>query len=214
MRCALLTALLMAVSAGAFAQETTTESPAACADSVVMADITHYDPTPLPEREQGVFVIRWPWKLTAVVRENLAGAKTPRRITIRASLHVEFNPQIKHFVMFLGKGSGREYTLEGFEYRFIRDARGRHMMPIEAPMNTGWLSPEGHLPSNYEALLRPVKYRAKDAWWLKLPTFVKKDPTDYPWGTVHGDYIVADRGLFLTDMLAHLKASRCPPLSG
>jgi hypothetical protein len=210
MRAALLASCLL-VSSALLAQDKTPEESRTCVESVVIADVTHYDPNPLPEHEEGVFVTRWPWTLTTVVRQHLHGPKTPRRISVRASLHTQFNPEIQNLVMFLSKGEGRQYWLEGIEYRFIRDSRGRLVMPVEAPLPEGWLQPEGFLPANYEALLRPVKYRAKDAWWLELPTLFKKEPADFPWGTVRGDYIVADRGLYLKDMLTHLKAPSCPP---
>jgi len=83
----------------------------------------------------------------------------------------------------------------------IRDEQGRFITPFEQPYESEYLWPNGWLPQSYERYLRPIHYRARDAWWLVDPYVDPDEPAVPPgWQTRRGNIVVAVRGLYLSDV--------------
>lgn len=179
-----------------------------CVDAVIVAKLVRENPTDLPDAGPDEIVIRWPWVLTFEVEEVLAGRLSRDTITVVASMHTGFNPEIRHHLLFLRKGERGRFRLVAHEYKVVQDRRGRFVVPVAEPIGSDWLEPEGWVPGDYEKHLRPLRYSPRDAWWLDEPY---SDPADADpaWAYVKNGSLVAKRGLPLDDLKSSLAARAC-----
>ena len=173
-----------------------------CFDLAVIGTSPHYRwvPVEVPIDE---IIIRSPVSISFSVVERLAGISQSGRIVANTSLHTRFNSQIKLFLLFLRRQKNGEYELLNMDYRIVRDRRGDFVIPVAEPLSEEELSPEGFKPTNYEALLRPSRYRVADAWWLADE---KEVP---PWSLVKYGKIAADKSLPVRDLVKAMDDRRC-----
>lgn len=193
-------------------QELSQEAPP-CFDLAVVARVMRQTPTPFPDAPEGVIVMSWPWNLSVAIEQRLAGREARKRINVAAIMHTEFNHEIEHFLMFL-KRRPDGYALVRMQYEIVEDASGRFVMPLAQPLSPDTLSENDLFPADYLRLLRPVRYRARDAWWLQKPHLDQNDNGDvdinaYPWSKMKNGRVIADRGLRLSDFVNALSDRRC-----
>jgi hypothetical protein len=175
------------------------------------------------------------FELGIVIEQRLAGEESRARITVPVAMHTKFSDNIRRLLLFLQRRPGGAYWVVGVYTSVIQDRAGRFVIPTPQRLSLKPFRWYNYIPSDYEQLLRPVRYAPARAWWLKRdwldaipqceiaqldykficerPDFDgKKTQTDlaaYPWGTLKGDWMVADRGLFLTDLVKADAGLRC-----
>ncbi len=180
------------------------EAPS-CFDVALVARVVDYDPRPLPDLGRDVIVMRWPWDLTLEIEQVLLGSERRERVRAAVSLHTQFNDDVEHLLFFLKRTDGG-YVATEFTAGIIEDRRGRFMTPVEAPLDVEEVYPATWIPADYENLLRPVRYRARDAYWLDDIQWQLEDgyPAVEGWSEIRGDSLVALRGIFLDDLADRL----------
>jgi len=203
--------------------------PPPCFDVAVVAKLTKQTPRPIPD--DGFLYESWAWTLQAEVQQTLTGPRPPSRIEVLSSQHTGLRAE-PYILLFLRSDRGG-YVRVGSNPWIVKDAEGRFVMPLAGPYRDDDLA-RGFLPSDYLKRIRPIRYRAEDAWWLersRWDTLFILDPTQepdpdplvggpgwdtevidwsaYPWGKIEGDMIVADRGILLTELVQGLAERRC-----
>lgn len=212
MRSFLIAIALAALPISAHAHEP--EETPRCYDVAVVARLIRETPEPFPDLGPDVIVIRWPWILEFETEEVVIGRVDHQRMRVTASMHTNFNRQIDHFLLFLRRYPDGRYVAEDIVVNVVRDRRGRFIIPLEAPIASEELSPEGWLPASYESYLRPVRYRSRDAWWLSEQYLDDDYLAETPpgWHIRRDGRVVALRGLYLSDlptMMAQEASATC-----
>ncbi|NEX94242.1 hypothetical protein [Caulobacter sp. 17J65-9] len=180
-----------------------------CFDVALVARVAKQKPGPFPD--DPVFEFTWsrPWRLDLDVEQVLIGGEAPGRLPVTATLSSKLNPHSKHALFFLKRRTDGGYDSTGMIMTtIVSDARGRFVKPVEDPLREHMLYPNGWVPASYEQLLRPIRYRAADAWWLQPPRIEEDvlDELDPAWVRRDGRGAVARRGLFVDDWMRALKA--------
>src|SRR5258705_420848 len=177
-----------------------------CIDLVVVAQITKYEPEPIPVLPDAI-IMTWPWTLTLQVERVLYGKESARRITVTRIMHTRFNPDIQHFVFMLRRHSKGYVSPQGaldVVADVVRDHRGNFIMPIGEPLSADYLFPGSWIPDTYEKYLYPVTYDYKQAWWFGLDPNHWEDAfragTHTDWLSKSNGHVYAKRGLHLDDM--------------
>lgn len=207
-----LTCLLLAPRAGAgeTAADQCVELPddprPDCIEAVVLAKFVEYRPLPYPG-DADTIVMSWTWHVDIDVREVYVGDIPKGRLTIGATLHTEFHPDLHQPVLFLTRKFGGWY-LSRIEFA----ARGPDGMviPVFDEPDPSQLSPEGWWPRDYEAWLRPVDYRWRDVKAFSEP--YDEEEVDARFRRVTRDRRTALRGFRVSDlpaMLAERRAVEC-----
>ncbi len=192
------TVLLALLPFSAWAQEA--PEPYPCFDVAVVARLVHQTPGPYPEDPE-VIVMRWPWTLDFQTEQVFIGHETRARFRAMMPLHTYFRRDIDYFLLFLRRDPELGYRVVDWQIYVVLDRRGRFVMPFEAPVPAEDLRPASWIPANYEAYLRPIRYRSEDAWWLNEPEItVDLDNVPPGWYKRRGDQLVALRGLPLSDL--------------
>lgn len=130
--------------------------------------------------------------------------------------HTSFNPEIRHYLLFLHRLQRSRYHLVDMDFQVVRDVYGHLVIPVAQPFTPDDLESAWYIPANYRELLRPAHYRAEDAWWLQLPADVTAyagpppQPADFPWGKFSDGYIKATLALPVADLLKAAVVRRCP----
>ena len=209
--CSLVIALAFAsVSPGKAA---TVEEDAPCFDLAVIATTPRYKWHPV-EAAPNEIIMRSPVSLRFSIKQVISGTFDSAQIEIETSLHTRFNPEIKQFLLFLKKENNGKYSLQEVNYQLVPDRSGRLVWPIPTPL-ASYYTEEGFTPANYEALMQPIHYRPKDAWWLVTPPDVDP-PTaqEYSWGKLDKrGVIIASRGIFAVDLVEAAAEKRCGAIS-
>ncbi len=179
-----------------------------CIEAVVLADFVEYRPLPYPG-DADTIVMSWTWHVDIDVRDVYVGDIPKGRLTIGATLHGEFNPELRQPVLFLTRKFGGWY-LARIEFA----ARGPDGMviPVFDEPHPSQLSPEGWWPHDYKRWLEPVAYR-----WRDVKSFGQRyeddaDDFDPAWVSVGKSRITALRGFKVTEipaMLAERHAVEC-----
>jgi hypothetical protein len=204
MRLGILAAALWALlplSAEAWAE------PNECFDVAVVARLAGQTPEPYPDDPEVIYM-SWPWMLHFETEQVLIGHEDRARFRAMMSLHNYFRRDIEHFLVFLRRDPEWGYRVVNVETRVVLDRRGRFIVPSVRPedLQRSWV------PASYEAHLRPVRYRAADAWWLSDRRMLDLDDVPPGWYKRRGDQIVALRGLRLSDLssiMANEPGARC-----
>jgi hypothetical protein len=118
------------------------------------------------------------------------------------------------FLIFLRKDGNKKYSLQEVNYQLVNDRVGRIVWPIAAPLDSSYTE-DGFTPLNYETLMRPIRYRPRDAWWLVTPPDVDPpSPDEYSWGQLDkSGTIIASRGISVVDLVAAAAEKRCKAIS-
>lgn len=179
-----------------------------CIDAVVLARFVEYRPLPYPAAEDEI-VLSWTWDVDIDVREVYLGDIPRGRLTIGATLHTEFNRELRQPVLFLTRKFGRWYLSR---IEFAAGSDGDWVIPVFDAPQASELSPAGWLPHDHEKWLRPVEYR-----WRDVKAFAERyddDEGNYDaaWVDVGKTRVTARRGFAVTDipaMLAERRALDC-----
>jgi hypothetical protein len=202
-------ALVLTVTAISSASAETVEADKSCFDVALIATSPRYRWQPV-ESEPDEIIIRSPVSIRFAVKQVIAGSIKSSDIDVRTSLHTRFNSAIKQFLLFLKMERDGKYSLQELNYQLVYDRRGMLVWPIASPLDKSYTE-DGFTPSNYETLMRPIHYRAKDAWWLVTPPDV--DPpsaAEYSWGQLDKNGIItASRGISAVDLVAAAAGKRC-----
>lgn len=201
---------VVSASASASAIKTdTADKDGRCFDLAVIATNPTYRWHPVDAGPDEI-VIRTPVSIRFAVEQVFAGAISYRHVDVGASLHTQFNPAIKRFLLFLKKESNGKYSLQQMNHELVRERSGQLVWPIAAPLDPSYTA-SGFIPSDYEALMRPIRYNSRDAWWLVTPSDVDPPSADeYRWGRLDNDRIItASRGISATDLVAAAAKKRC-----
>jgi hypothetical protein len=169
-------------------------SPMRCFDVALVAQITRYDPDPM-DWPDDVIVMRWTWTVSLDVEQVLIGEKPRQQLNVSMSLHGEMRSDVKHVLFFLQRTS-TGYAVVDHDTRVVTNRRGAFILPMSAPLNADQIYPLSWAPPDYEAHLRPARYRAQDAWWLRR---AEAEATS-GWSVQRGNRVVAARGLELSDL--------------
>ncbi|WP_232209364.1 hypothetical protein [Sphingomonas sp. SKA58] len=202
-------ALVLTMTAISTASAETVEADKSCFDVALIATSPRYRWQPV-ESEPDEIIIRSSVSIRFAVKQVIVGAIKSSDIEVRTSLHTRFNPAIKQFLLFLKLENGGKYSLQEMNYQLVYDRRGKLVWPIASPLDTSYLE-DGFTPSNYETLMRPIHYRAKDAWWLVTPPDGDPPSADeYSWGQLDNNgVIMASRGISAVDLVAAAAGKRC-----
>lgn len=157
--------------------------------------------------------MRWPWVLDLEVEEVVAGSERRARIQVTLSMHSEFTTRIRHGLFLLRRVEGGRYAVVDWDSHVVTDRGGAFVIPVAEPPHDYDLIPEGWLPANYEAWLKPIRYRSGQAWWLNMNYEGEDRPLDGEdaWRTVTEGVVVAKRGFMVGDVPALLKAADLSP---
>jgi hypothetical protein len=187
----------------------TVEDDTPCFDVALIATSPRYQWQPV-ESAPNEIIIRSPVSIRFAVKHVIVGSINSSDIEIQTSLHTRFNPAIKQFLLFLKIEHNGKYSLQEMNYQLVYDRRGRLVWPIASPLDLSYIE-DGFTPLNYETLMRPIHYRAKDAWWLVTPSDVDPPSADeYSWGQLDKDRIItASRGISAVDLVAAAASKRC-----
>ncbi|MFY9352267.1 MAG: hypothetical protein WAO77_18170 [Sphingobium sp.] len=202
-------ALALTVTFISPASAETVEVDTSCFDVALIATSPRYRWQPVDSAPDEI-IIRSPVSIRFAVKQVIAGAIKSSDIEVRTSLHTRFNPAIKQFLLFLKVEYGGKYTLQEMNYQLVYDRSGKLVWPIASPLHTSYTE-DGFTPSNYETLMRPIHYRARDAWWLVTSPDVDPPSADeYSWGKLDKDRIItASRGISAVDLVAAAAGKRC-----
>lgn len=206
-----LTLILLAASTFIAAAEEPAETPDCveipvdprpdCIEAVALARFVEYRPLPIGPLAEDEIVLSWTWDVDIRVRKVYLGDLQPGRLTIGATLHTEFNHQLKQPVLFLTRKFDRWY-LAYIEFA-ARDASGGLVVPVFEQPGESWLSPKGWMPQDYAKWLKPVSYRGSD---------VAAFETENEWLRFGKERQIAKRGIRVEDipaMLAERRAVEC-----
>jgi hypothetical protein len=233
-------ALIAALAAGSLATSAVAadnDGPAPappCFDLAIVGRLVKQTYSPLP-RDPRAVVLDDRFSLDLAVEQRLAGREPRQRITAQVVMHTEFDKNVRWLLVFLRRLPGGGYSVLGLERDVVRDAAGRFVIPVPRPLSLSsrWYN---YIPAGYIGLLRPIRYAPSQTWWLRrkeLPTIstcivadagdkvicgepypddknARPDLGAFPWGTMKGDVLVADRGLFVTDIAKANAGRRCP----
>lgn len=127
-------------------------------------------------------------------------------------MHAKINPEIRRALFFLKGSRAKGFDVAGVLTDIVSDNRANLIMPLAKPLSMAWFFPNTFIVRDYQRLLRPIRYKSSDAWWLKArladdPRSV--DPADYEWGHLQGGSIVADRGILISDLMKAAESYRC-----
>lgn len=202
-------ALALTVTSISPASAETVEAHTSCFDVALIATSPRYRWQPV-ESAPDEIIIRSPVSIRFAVKQVITGSIKSSDIEVRTSLHTRFNPAIKQFLLFLKEEQDGKYSLQEMNYQLVYDRRGKLVWPIASPLDISYTE-DGFTPSNYETLMRPIHYRAKDAWWLVTPPDVDPPSADeYSWGRIDKDKIItASRGISAVDLVAAAAGKRC-----
>ena len=176
-----------------------------CVDAVVLASFREYRPRPMGPTAEDEVVMSWTWDVDIRVREVYLGDLRPGRLTIGATLHAQFDRELKQPVLFLTRGQGQWY-LAYIEFA-ARDASGKLVVPVFDAPPEGYLSPTGWIPHDYAKWLKPVSYRASDVVPFE-ETYEDQPRSEDEWLRFNKDRQIAKRGFRLEDIPAMLEERR------
>lgn len=188
------------------------DSPRRCVDVAVVARIVGQTPIEMPE-VPGQIIMRWPFMVNLEVEEVVAGSEKRSQIRVAMSLHTRFNPQIRHALFLLRRTDRQGYAVVEMNPYVVSDRRGEFVIPLDEQPQDYELVPEGWLPANYEAWLKPIRYERREAWWLNM-NYESEDRLpdgQDAWRTVSKGVVVAKRGLAVSDVPALLAAADLLP---
>ena len=219
------------VTTGAFADQVAEDTPpqasgaatgeeeeassveAACFDVAVIATAPRYKW--MPVKDDGVSIImRSPVRITFDVEETISGDVHADTVTVETSLHTTMTRKNKTFLLYLQRGKSGRYRFAGMNWGVVQAGDGQYVLPMARPLDPSAIDVDGFFPVGYEKMLKPVRYRAKDAWWYG-PDEVDHDDSGrpiaaaYPWGVAKDGWIVALRGLWVKDAVKALSHRRC-----
>jgi hypothetical protein len=208
--------------------------PPPCFDLVVVARLVKQTYFPLDPLPDGGFTLDAGFYLDLEIERRLAGVESRTRLTVPIARHTEFPSHVKRLLLFLRRSPRGGYGVRGVSSQIVRDTGGRYVMPAARPLSP-MDRPYNYLPVNANALLKPIRYDPAQAWWLEknylegeqfcsdgAPArgggvcsdpygkgYVEPDLSLYPWGTMKEKWFVADRGLFVSDILKANAERRC-----
>jgi len=179
-----------------------------CIEAVVLAHVREYRPREIGPLAEDEIVMSWTWDVDVHVDKVYLGNIRRGPLTIGATLHTEFNPELRQPVMFLTRKFDMWY-LSYIEWA-ARDASGRWVLPLFEEPDEQWLSPEGWLPKDYAKWLRPVRYREADV--AGFAGGYDEPDADSPWLRIRNRHRTAKQGFDVKDipaMLAERRAIEC-----
>jgi hypothetical protein len=185
-----------------------------CIEAVVLARFVEYRPLPYPATGPDEIVFSWTWDVDIDVREVYLGDVPRGRLTIGATLHTQFNPDLQQPVLFLTRKFGRWY-LARIEFA-ARGPDGWVVPMFDAPHESE-MSPEGWLPADYAKWLKPIRYRWRDVKAFGERFEDDEGSHDAAWVSVGKARVTARRGFDVTDipaMLAERRAVECAREAG
>lgn len=202
-------AIFLALSLASTGNAEAADEQARCFDLAVIATTPRYH-WHAAEAGPDEIIIRSPVSVRFLVNQVLSGVLRVSHIKVETSLHTRFNPDIKQFLLYLKKEENGSFSLQEMHYQLVYDRAGRLVWPIPAPLSPSYME-NGFKPANYEALMRPIRYRPKDAWWLTTPPDVDPPSADeYSWGKFDkSGTITATRGIRAIDLVSAASEKRC-----
>jgi hypothetical protein len=169
-----------------------------CYDIAVIASVVKTKYAELPE-EPGFINMDVRWFYDVEVEQLLIGDESRQRLKVTVVAHQRYHSRIEHFLFYL-KRTDRTYQIVGADSRIVEDSRGRLVLLLDRPADASrWFAPD---PS----LIKPVHYRASDAWWLQEPNYVDPRPIDPAWARRKGRRVIALRGVAIDDLARLLRA--------
>lgn len=186
-----------------------------CFDVAIVATAPRYKWYPIKHDRPDEIILDSPVRITFDVEEVLTGYEPTGTVDVFTTLHTDFNPKIRHFLLFLRRRESEGFSLAHMSLTIVEDRNGDFAWPVARPLNPSYWNDDDFIPRNYESLLKPIRYRPADAWWLS-PTYVRDEPSepvsvsDYPWGRLDHGRIVALRGLRVRDLVRTVSSHRCP----
>ena len=131
-----------------------------------------------------------------------------RKLTIGATLHTQFNPELRQPVFCFTRKFGTWYVSSvGFA---ARSKEGGYVIPVFSPPVKEEWSPDGWLPQDYPRWLRPVNYRRADVEGFSDP--YGSYGSDANWVSLREGRVIAKRDFATEDlpaMLAERRAAHC-----
>jgi len=179
-----------------------------CIEAVARVRVLAYRPRPLGSLGPDEIVMSWTWDVDVDVREVYLGNIPRGKLTIGATLHTEFNPELHQPVFFLTRKFGMWYV--SYVAFAARSRAGGYVIPVYWPPDEDYLAPQGWLPHDYGRWLRPVSYRVSDVEGFSH-TYEDED-RGAEWISVRGSHVIAKRGFSTGDipaMLAERRAVEC-----
>jgi hypothetical protein len=183
-----------------------------CFDVALVASAPRYRWLPVPEGDD--IIIRSPVRITFDVEEVMAGRVVGPTVTINAGLHTQYNRRIRYFLLYLKSDRSGRYRIVAGSFDVVRGSDGGFVIPVTEPFDPPPGAGDLFPPPEYEKLLRPIRYRAADAWWLQPSDLETRTDggiatESYPWGVVKKGGIVAPRGLRVDDVVKAVPPRRC-----
>jgi hypothetical protein len=202
-------------------QSETAEAPAAstdtdpaqpCFDIAVVASAPRYRWLPVDDGE-GI-IIRAPVLITFDVEEVMAGRLTAATVTVRTALHTTYNRRDRYFLLYLKHDKAGRERLASMGGNVLRGTDGDFVIPVTGPYDPADTVSDRYIPPDYEKLVRPIRYRSSDAWWLRSSELERRPDGSvateaYPWGVMKKDGIVAPRGIKVENLVEALSPRRC-----
>jgi hypothetical protein len=229
-RMAALSGLILAISAilpalgnasARVDQSVPAEAPAASTDTApaqpcfgiaVVASAPRYRWLPVDDGE-GI-IIRAPVLVTFDVEEVMAGRLTATAVTVRTALHTSYNRRDRYFLLYLKHDKTGGEGLASMGSSVVRGTNGEFVIPVTRPYDPAFTGSDHYIPLDYEKLVRPIRYRSSDAWWLRSSELERRPDGSvateaYPWGITKKDGIVAPRGIKVENLVEALSPRRC-----
>jgi hypothetical protein len=195
------------------ASAASTDTPPAqpCFDIAVVASAPRY--RWLPVDGEGI-IIRAPVLITFDVEEVMAGRLTEATVTVRTALHTTYNRRDRYFLLYLKHDKAGRERLASMRGNVLRGTDGDFVIPVTGPHDPADTGSDRYMPRDYEKLLRPIRYRSPDAWWLRSSELEMRPDGSvateaYPWGVMKKDGVVAPRGIKVETLVAALSPQRC-----
>lgn len=206
-------AIALALAPASPGSVATAAANARCFDIAIIATTPRYHWFPAQAGHDEI-IMRSPVSARFSVKQVISGKYSWHQVDVITSLHTKFNPSIKNFLLFLKIEENGKYSLQELNYQLVRDHMGGLVWPIPAPLDPSYTE-GGFTPANYEALMRPIRYRPRDAWWLLTPSDVDSPSADeYSWGQLDKrGTIIASRGISAVDLVAAAGEKRCKAIS-
>jgi hypothetical protein len=146
-------------------------APARCYDAVVVARLIGQEAFDVEIESDEIIFIRSPWIMTFEPKKVLyAAVPLPKRaIKVGTVQHTAFRDEITYFLVFLRQEQGR-FRAQWIDTRLTRDAEGRFVRPLDEEEEERDVDtfPQYWIPSDYRSLQVALRFRTKDAWWLRL----------------------------------------------
>lgn len=183
-----------------------------CFDVALVASAPRYRWLPVGNVE-GI-ILRAPVRITFDVEEVMAGRHLDPKVTVTASLHTRYGSRIRYFLLYLRRDGPGRYRIVDYAPDIVRGTNGDFVEPMTGPADPAESPYFPFFPKDYEKMLRPIHYRAADAWWLwPEKGEERKDRNSTaelpPWSIARNGGIVALRGIRVEDLVKAAGPRRC-----